>query len=872
MTFMPEMSAEALVQALDSLDVAPFTNTKIYSKINPNNLEELHYFKKIVLSFQQFVAFLRDPTAVIDYTYLWDIITRPNPAIFSQGINLVILEIPEDDATNNVEIICPTNHYSSEFYEARKQTLILMRKGEFFEPIYSYRDEEKRLKISKTFSEYDPNLSKTIRAVFKEIIKPLIQTTCAPLASLPNVYKFKQPILLANLIHQLHKIGYDVVVQVVNYNTKVIGVVVENEETGTSGFLPCYPSEINPTYNYTLLSDDSMFAPYEKTRRFLMQIHDESRGKIPCKPEFKVVEDDHVVGIISETNQFIQVSDVVMVEDTATDSLKVLHDSNFLIADKKTMDTLEVDRERVEYIKKIKLESNFFNVFRNTIRMLLNDYENLETREKIEQEVGTPYILYSAKLHTIIDYLKELVGDSIVFVEDYDISLVDHVSTCMVLPENKCQTKSPVCVITDDKKCQLVIPKFNLLNGNDNEIYYFGKLADEIIRYNRVKSYLFQPDTHLSFSPVNYNLYDNEILVIQSVLSQEYFAGLEPVSENKYVNYTTYDTAEPKKTQLYESTVALDEDMGLQRQDPSATEVKECVTKTNPKISSKIWYACFPTSFREIEYEKSVYCGFHLLANIIRYAFPETSLSENDVRRELLEQYMRYLPKYEGQIVDILIAEDKKTLGAQVKAKTLSFQNFIYSDNYFITTLDIWMLVEKYSIPTIFISSKPILQAKDGKTEFVGYGSVNDRFLFIVLSALQQESIQKFKIIQSAEGDITFPITICRTEECSRRIMDAIEQQENIETYLQHFTKKPAKKKTVAAAAKKGPRPKLVLRQPEATAPAAAKPEVGEPVVPVEEPKPEPEPVVLKQKTTIKIKKNTSRKKKTVLKESAPEP
>jgi hypothetical protein len=238
-------------------------------------------------------------------------------------------------------------------------------------------------------------------------------------------------------------------------------------------------------------------------------------------------------------------------------------------------------------------------------------------------------------------------------------------------------------------------------------------------------------------------------------------------------------------------------------------------------------------------------------------------LTENDVRRELLEQYMRYLPKYQGQIVDILIAEGKKTLGSQVKAKTLSFQNFIYSDNYFITTLDIWMLVEKYSIPTIFISSKPILQAKDGKIEFVGYGSVSDRFLFIVLSALQQEGLQKFKIIQSAEGDITFPVTVFRTEECTRRIMDAIEQQETIETYLQHFTKKPAKKKTTVAA-KKGPRPRLVLRQPEETAPAA-KPEIGEPVVQVEEP--EPEPVVLKQKTTIKIKKNTSRKKKSIPKE-----
>ena len=43
----------------------------------------------------------------------------------------------------------------------------------------------------------------------------------------------------------------------------------------------------------------------------------------------------------------------------------------------------DVDEQRVDYIKKIRLETNFYNVFRNTIRILINDYENVKTREKI---------------------------------------------------------------------------------------------------------------------------------------------------------------------------------------------------------------------------------------------------------------------------------------------------------------------------------------------------------------------------------------------------------------------------------------------------------------------------------------------------------
>jgi hypothetical protein len=57
-------------------------------------------------------------------------------------------------------------------------------------------------------------------------------------------------------------------------------------------------------------------------------------------------------------------------------------------------------------------------------------------------------------------------------------------------------------------------------------------------------------------------------------------------------------------------------------------------------------------------------------------------------------------------------AMGKKTLGDQVLADALSFSSFIYTDNYFLTTLDIWLLVNKYKIPTIFISQKFLLQTK----------------------------------------------------------------------------------------------------------------------------------------------------------------
>ena len=144
------------------------TNNKLFSKINFSIEADVLFFKKVISAYENFIMFLKDDKVLIDHTYLWDLVSKPNKMLFgTSGINLVILEIPKDDITNNVRLICPTNHYSSEFYEGRKPTLILMKEDNYYEPIYSYKTNEKKISVIKLFSEYDVNISKTLKAVFK---------------------------------------------------------------------------------------------------------------------------------------------------------------------------------------------------------------------------------------------------------------------------------------------------------------------------------------------------------------------------------------------------------------------------------------------------------------------------------------------------------------------------------------------------------------------------------------------------------------------------------------------------------------------------------------------------------------------------------
>ena len=784
-----------------TIDVNKYTNSKLFEKINKTNDAEMIYFKKVVSAFENFTSFLNDEDAIIDHTYLWDIVSMPNKFLFPTGVNLVIFQLPNDDITNNVQLLCPTNHYSSEFYEARKPTIILMKEDGYYEPIYSYMVNNNKLIIAKEFKEYDPQLSKTMRAVIKEIIKPFFKTICAPLDSMPNIYKAKRPLLLVDLIQKLDKYEYNLIKLVLNFNNKIIGVVAEEPGVSTKkGFIPCYPSaideELKPELHFVFMTDVTLWNNYNDTVQFLLKLYKRSAKRkehadIPCKPAFKIIEDELVVGILTETNQFIQISEPIPEQDVSiTNNLPSFKNNNYIVNSKvRPMVSIDVpistnngvDKERVDYIKKIKLEANFYNVFRNTIRILLNDYENNSIREKIIRENENKFIIYSEKLHKIDSLLKELVKNKIRFVGDENFyKLIDDVSTCVIKDKDKCANTPNLCALSENNECDLILPEKNLITHKENSPIYFGRMSDELLRYSRIKNFMFQPQTYLSFGNVGYNLRDNEIIMIQSLLTREYFESFIPSTQNKYIINNSYDEAEPVTTQIYENTIpSLDHAIGK-----NATSKCELIIK---KITSGAWKHCFPENYKEVEYSKFNNCTFQFIIDIVERKLGK-KLSINEIKNELYNEYKKYLLEYQKKIVDVLIIEGKKTLGDQVRAETLSFSSFIYTDNYFLTTLDLWLLIQKYEIPTIFICQKTILQTEYKSNVFVGHGEESDDFIFIILPAFKAENVPSFKIIQNGEGESLISIKKLN-EECIDKIREAVNAKIGIKEYLNRFTK-----------------------------------------------------------------------------------
>ena len=114
-----------------NVNAPKYRETRLYSRTK-NDSAKSEFFKKACNSYEQFVKFILSEDADIDYTYLWDLVSTPNPGLFENGINLVIFKSPNEDNTDNLNLICPTNHYTSRSYDPQKPTLILYNEGSIF--------------------------------------------------------------------------------------------------------------------------------------------------------------------------------------------------------------------------------------------------------------------------------------------------------------------------------------------------------------------------------------------------------------------------------------------------------------------------------------------------------------------------------------------------------------------------------------------------------------------------------------------------------------------------------------------------------------------------------------------------------------------
>ena len=91
-----------------------------------------------------------------------------------------------------------------------------------------------------------------------------------------------------------------------------------------------------------------------------------------------------------------------------------------------------------------------------------------------------------------------------------------------------------------NEECISMFPKVNLISDDDNEINYYYKIADELLRYKLIKNYILQPNKFMYFNNLSYNVKDNEQLLLQSSLTQEFFENIVGININSFENFIVY--------------------------------------------------------------------------------------------------------------------------------------------------------------------------------------------------------------------------------------------------------------------------------------------------------------------------------------------
>jgi hypothetical protein len=296
--------------------------------------------------------------------------------------------------------------------------------------------------------------------------------------------------------------------------------------------------------------------------------------------------------------------------------------------------------------------------------------------------------------------------DDYVAFTDYKISsklAVKSILKCINLDEGKC-SDAPTCLfVKDNGKCKLQIPRKNLISEtSNNEEIYFGRLADELIRYSRIRIFILNPRQFLSFQQMPYNLKEDEIILLEDILYGDYFEDIVPQYINPFIaSKNVFDIVEPSVSIPYKDTFILDTMLNTK-------SINEClITKISDqklKLEAYLRARKLSPDFTLLEFKHNFMCTWELAIFILNdYGI---NVTIKDLQELLQQTYSSYSRSEKMQtIIDLWKKEGKQPL---IGALTNDLKGSINSEDYYLTPLDYFFIFNNYECPCIITSRTKI--------------------------------------------------------------------------------------------------------------------------------------------------------------------
>jgi hypothetical protein len=319
-------------------------------------------------------------------------------------------------------------------------------------------------------------------------------------------------------------------------------------------------------------------------------------------------------------------------------------------------------------------------------------------------------------------------------------------------------------------------------------------MADEVIRYNRIKSFIFQPETFLAFSDLKYNLREDEIILLQSLLTQDYFDNLVPASLNTYIKYNTYDTAQPLDTQIYSGKVDM-----VQGNDRKAMDCP--VGKATLVSASSQWKSIFPPGSVELSFRTDPrICTFSLILTLVKQNKPDSKVTNSELKEILIAEYNKLIGENKIALLQILNTEGKKTMSRQVRTGEASMESMIMGDDYYMTNLDLWILAVRFNLSVVLFSSTAL--AENGLKILVTYSDDSDEYYFIKSPGrgAYADHVPKYKLIV-ADGMSKIPLSDMKSS--TQEEIRAGTKENILLDYIHNYTPSTSKGLTIKRARRK---------------------------------------------------------------------
>ena len=415
-------------------------------------------------------------------------------------------------------------------------------------------------------------------------------------------------------------------------------------------------------------------------------------------------------------------------------------------------------------------------------------------------------MLYLDKLYNIYDILKSIGTNNIIFSDMGPI--INNIKLSSCFDDDKCP--DIICKKTNTS-CSLIIPRINLIHKKNNEELYYTRLSDEFVRFNKFKNFIFENSNVYSYGSVEYNIINNELLLFQSSLTQEFFKDLPHTNkDNKYITIDTFDTLgfentdkilnlENVKTEQKEKIVidvskAIDKDITKYLENPTKSKtIDEENEEDDLELSKNINllttytdtnYTCslhrikitegfssnFRTTLYQLKYElndksDNNICSFQLILIIIKYHNKEfINLTIDQLKRELIDLYKKN--NYFDSLCSMLLKKNKKVILEEVikekdpSKKLIKFEECVLRKEYYITYIDIYLISIKYDLPIILLCNTEIDKTITEEKFIIFNLSRNKNYFFIKHRSLyDRKKLHNHKLLININASVvTFNI------------------------------------------------------------------------------------------------------------------